>query len=100
MAKLKKRDDIHETPDVSYIQNPDVQHEESDVNVRGILVFVAGLFLLMAVTLLLMHFMLNFFEKQEAARETRPDPMALTEERDRLPPEPRLQGARGFGAEG
>jgi hypothetical protein len=100
MAKWKKRDDIHETPDVSYIQNPDVQHEESDVNVRGILIFVVGLFMLMGVTLVLMYFMLNFFEKQEAARETRPGPMALTEEKDRLPPEPRLQAAPGFGAEG
>ena len=100
MAKWKQRDDIHETPDVSHIQNPDVQHEESDVNVRGILIFVAGLFVLMAVTLLLMRFMLNFFEKQEAKRETRPGPMALTEQKDRLPPEPRLQSAPGFGAEG
>jgi hypothetical protein len=100
MAKWRRRDDIHETPDVSYIQNPDVQHEESDVNVRGILIFVAGLFVLMAVTLLLMRFMLNFFEKQEAKRETRPGPMALTEQKDRLPPEPRLQSAPGFGAEG
>ena len=100
MAKWKRRDDIHETPDVSHIQNPDVQHEESDVNVRGILIFVAGLFVLMGVTLVLMYFMLNFFEKQEAARETRPGPMALTEEKDRLPPEPRLQAAPGFGAEG
>lgn len=100
MAKWKRRDDIHETPDVSYIQNPDVEHEESDVNVRGILIFVAGLFVLVGVTLVLMYFMLNFFEKQEAQRETRPGPMALTEGKDRLPPEPRLQAAPGFGAEG
>jgi hypothetical protein len=100
MAKWRQRDDIHETPDVSYIQNPDVKHEESDVNVRGILIFVAGLFVLMGVTLVLMWFMLNFFEKQEAARETKPGPMALTEQKDRLPPEPRLQAAPGFEAEG
>ncbi|MGB7923713.1 MAG: hypothetical protein WCF57_10755 [Pyrinomonadaceae bacterium] len=100
MAKWRQRDDIHETPDVSHIQNPDVQHEESDVNVRGILIFVAGLFVLMGVTLVLMWYMLNFFEKREAARETKPGPMALTEQKDRLPPEPRLQSAPGFGAEG
>lgn len=100
MAKWRQRDDIHETPDVSHIQNPDVQHEESDVNVRGILIFVAGLFVLMGVTLVLMWFLLDFFEKREAARETKPGPMALTDPKDRLPPQPRLQAAPGFEAEG
>jgi hypothetical protein len=99
MGILKRRDDIHETPDVSYIQNPDVQHEESDVNVRGILMFVVGLFILMAATLILMYFMLNFFESQEAKREVKPGPMAFTKE-ERVPPEPRLQSAPGFQAEG
>jgi hypothetical protein len=99
MAKWRRRDDIHETPDVSHIQNPDVTHEESDVNVRGILIFVAGLFVLMAVTLLLMYYMLNFFEAQEAKREPQPGPMAFTE-KERIPPEPRLQSAPGFQAEG
>jgi hypothetical protein len=100
MAKWKKRDDIHETPDVSYIQNPDVQHEESDVNVRGILTFVVGLFLLMGATLALMWLMLNFFEAREAKQETKPGPMALKTREERLPPEPRLQLAPGFQAEG
>ena len=36
MARRGQRDDIHETPDVSHIQNPDVTHEESDVNVKAI----------------------------------------------------------------
>ena len=31
--QAQKRDSIHETPDVSYITNPDVAHEESDVAV-------------------------------------------------------------------
>ena len=99
MGILKRRDDIHETPDVSHIQNPDVLHEESDVNVRGILMFVVGLFFLMGATLVLMYFMLNFFEAQEAKREAKPGPMAFTKE-ERVPPEPRLQSAPGFQAEG
>ena len=74
-------------------------HEESDVNVRGILIFVAGLFVLMGVTLLLMYYMLNFFEAQERRREPQPGPMAFTE-KERIPPEPRLQSAPGFQAEG
>ena len=99
MAKWKQRDDIHETPDVSHIQNPDVQHEESDVNVRAILMFVVGLFILMGGTLLMMWLMLGFFESQEAKRETKPGPMAFSKD-ERLPPEPRLQVAPGFQAEG
>src|ERR1044072_8279476 len=39
----RRRDSIHETPDVSYITNPDVAHEESDVAVRPLLWFVGGL---------------------------------------------------------
>jgi hypothetical protein len=97
--RKSRHDNIHETPDVSHIQNPDVQHEESDVNVKAILYFVVGLFLLMGVTLVLMHFMLNFFEEQAVKSERQPGPMALTE-KERLPPEPRLQAAPGFGAEG
>jgi hypothetical protein len=99
MAKWKKRDDIHVTPDVSHIQNPDVQHEESDVNVRAILMFVGGLLVFAIVVHVLMWLMLGFFEKQEAKRETKPGPMAFSRE-ERLPPEPRLQLAPGFQAEG
>ena len=97
--RKSRHDNIHETPDVSHIQNPDVQHEESDVNVRAILYFVGGLFILLGMTLVLMYFMLNFFEKQAAKNEQRPGPMVLTE-KERLPPEPRLQAAPGFEAEG
>ena len=99
MAKWKKRDDIHETPDVSHIQNPDVQHEESDVNVRAILMFVGGLLVFAILVHVLMWLMLNFFETQEAKREPKPGPMAFSKE-ERLPPEPRLQAAPGFQAEG
>lgn len=99
MAKWKRRDDIHETPDVSHIQNPDVQHEESDVNVRAILMFVGGLLVFAILVHVLMWLMLNFFEAQEAKQETKPGPMAFSQE-ERVPPEPRLQAAPGFQAEG
>ena len=99
MAKWKKRDDIHETPDVSHIQNPDVQHEESDVNVRAILMFVVGLLVFAILVHILMWLMLDFFESQEAKREAKPGPMAFSRD-ERLPPEPRLQAAPGFQAEG
>src|SRR5215210_1260175 len=98
MARHGRRDDIHETPDVSHIQNPDVAHEESDVNVRAILQFVLGLLIFAAVVHVLMWYMLKFFERRQDKRKPPPAPMALTD-KERLPPEPRLQGAPGFGVE-
>jgi len=98
MARHGRRDDIHETPDVSHIQNADVMHEESDVNVRAILVFVLGLLFFAVVVLILMSFMLRFFKARQDAQTPKPAPMALSD-KERLPPEPRLQGAPGFGVD-
>jgi hypothetical protein len=98
MARHGRRDDIHETPDVSHIQNPDVTHEESDVNVKAILQFVVGLIFFAAVVHVLMWYMLKFLEHRVDSRTPPPSPMALTDE-ERLPPEPRLQVAPGWEAE-
>lgn len=98
MARHGRRDDIHETPDVSHIQNPDVKHEESDVNIKAILQFVVGLLIFAAIVHVLMWYMLKFFEQRQEKRTPPPAPMALTD-RERLPPEPRLQGAPGFGVD-
>jgi hypothetical protein len=96
----KKRDDIHETPDVTYIHNPEVSHEASDVNVKAIIQFTAGLLVAMVLTVVLMKLMYNVFEKREQKQElkTPAGPMALSNE-ERLPPEDkaRLQAAPGFG---
>jgi hypothetical protein len=69
--------------------NPDVQHETSDVNIRAILGFglgliVAGIFIHFGVWLLFM-----FFASREA-RVPREFPLAAGQE-NRLAPEPRLQ---------
>jgi hypothetical protein len=82
-----------ETPDVSYIKNVDVTHEVSDVHVPGIVKFLVGLSVLTIATFLLMWGLFRVLQKQ--ANEPPRSPMALTE-KDRLPPEPRLQGAPGF----
>ena len=91
-------DDIHMTPDASYIQNPDVSHEASDVNVRSIILFAGGLFVFGVIVHILMSLMFSYMQsradKQEAANPR--GPMAFTE-KERLPPEPRLQAAPGFG---
>jgi hypothetical protein len=98
MARHGRRDDIHETPDVSHIQNPDVTHEESDVNVRAILQFVLGLLFFAVVVHILMWYMLKLMEQRQEQRTPPPSPMALTD-KERLPPEPRLQAAPGFGVD-
>jgi hypothetical protein len=94
----RKRDSIHETPDVSYITNPDVAHEESDVAVRPLLWFVGGLTLFTVVTCLAMLLMFEFFRSREEAEELAPSPLAR-QGAERLPPEPRLQLAPGWEVE-
>jgi hypothetical protein len=83
-----------ETPDVSHIRNVAVTHELSDVDIKGILLFVVGLSVLTAVVYVLVLLMFNYFK--EKSKEPVPPPMAMTES-ERLPPEPRLQAAKGFG---
>jgi hypothetical protein len=96
MAGRKRKDDIHETPDVTHIQNPDVSHEASDVNVGSIVKFVIGLFVLTVITFVLMRLLYNVLENRAANADPPVRPMAMSE-RERLPPEPRLQAAPGFG---
>jgi hypothetical protein len=87
---------ITETPDTSYIKNIDVTHEVSDVYIGGIAKFAVGLFILMVASFVLMWALFRMLESRtvDAPRS----PMALTE-KDRLPPEPRLQSAPGFAEE-
>lgn len=93
MSDTKKNGHATETPDVSYIKNVDVTHEKSDVSISGIARFVIGLFVLTVVIHVAMWGLFWVFEK--AIKEPPPPPMALSE-RERRPPEPRLQGAPGF----
>jgi hypothetical protein len=90
---------IHETPDASDIRNPDITHEVSDVNTRAILWFVLVLAGLIVVSLLLLRGMFNLFESWAKTAEGERPVMARTAE-ERLPPEPRLQGAPGYSVEG
>lgn len=84
-----------ETPDVTHIRNVEVTHEKSDISVRGVLTFAVVLTVATIVIAFGIALLFNFFNAQEA-KEPGPGPMALTKE-ERLPPEPRLQAAPGFG---
>lgn len=86
---------IHITPDASDIRNPDITHEVSDVNTRAILWFVLFLAGLIVVSLLLLRGMFNLFESWAKTAEGERPVMARTEQ-ERLPPDPKLQGAPGF----
>jgi hypothetical protein len=102
MAKLGRKNNGHghvtETPDVSHIKNIDVTHEVSDVNVPALLKFVGALTLMTIAVYFLMWGLFRFFNAQATQQEAPPGPMALSEQ-ERLPPEPRLQGAKGFADE-
>jgi hypothetical protein len=91
--EMANKPHITETPDTSYIKNVDVTHETSDVYIGGIAKFVLGLVVLMGVSFILMWAMFRSFQSK-SVEEPR-SPMALSE-KERLPPEPRLQGAPGF----
>jgi hypothetical protein len=74
-------------------------YEQNIIGLKGIFYFGVGLFLLIVITFGLMWALLNVFKDQKDAEMGRnPNPMAMTD-KDRLPPEPRLQGAPGFGVQ-
>lgn len=73
-------------------------YEENEIQLKGIFGFAIGLFLLIVVTFGLMWAFLNAlsdYSKENAGVE---NPMVM-KEKDRLPPEPRLQSAPGFGVD-
>ena len=85
-----------ETPDVSHIRNEEVTHEASDVSVQGVVVFVVVLGISIMVVSLGVWVLFRYFNSQEVKSEQQRGPMAFTEKKDLLPPEPRLQAAPGF----
>ena len=100
MSNSKHKTHVTETPDVSHIKNVDVTHEASDVQVGSIAKFVIGLLALTIVTHVALWALFVAFERREAAmeKEAPRSKMALSD-KERLPPEPRLQGAPGFAEE-
>ena len=88
---------ITETPDTSHIKNIDVTHEQSDVQISGIAKFIVGLSILTIATFMVLWGLFTLFQKTATTQEqeTHRSPIAMSGE-ERLPPEPRLQGAPGF----
>jgi len=74
-------------------------YEQNVIGFKGIVYFAVGLFLLIVITFGLMWALLGVFEDQAKIDKVSNNPMALSE-KDRLPPEPRVQAAPGFGIDG
>jgi hypothetical protein len=71
-------------------------YERNDIQLKGIVYFAGGLALLVVITFGLMFVFLRVLEDEAEGRLAVRNPMIETGT-DRLPPEPRLQGAPGFG---
>jgi hypothetical protein len=70
-------------------ENPEVEHEQSDVNVRAIVSFAIGLVIVAAVLQLALYGMLRLMEWNAARNDPARHPLATTQ--TQAPPEPRLQ---------
>lgn len=84
----------HEKSFVTYEKG----YEQNILGLRGIVYFGIGLLLLIVVTFALMWALLRVFA-DDAAASAGPTPPLMLNERERLPPEPRLQLAPGWGVE-
>jgi hypothetical protein len=73
------------------VENPEVVHETSDVNIVAILTFAAGLVALGGVIYLVVYLLFVYLDRSATrASADREYPLATAQE-ERLPPEPRLQ---------
>jgi len=70
--------------------NPEVEHEGSDVNVRAILGFGAGLIVVAVVIHFMVWLLFLYFSGAETTRDAADFPLAAGQA-TRVPPEPRLQ---------
>jgi hypothetical protein len=71
-------------------ENPEVHHETSDVNIRAILEFGAGLIVVAVGIHFIVWLLFGYFTSREARRVPPEYPLAVSQG-ERTPPEPRLQ---------
>jgi hypothetical protein len=70
------------------LHNPDVAHEEADVNIRTVLTFAVGLAIVVMISAGLMAIMFRVLSNQAAARDPQVSPLAIPS--GQQPPAPRL----------
>jgi hypothetical protein len=95
---IMAKQEMDEIPDVSYIHNKGVAHEESDLNLDGIIKFVIHLIVLVAASAGIVYGMYRYFSGQEYEQEKSETPSTLLKRQQRASgkvedmfPEPRLQ---------
>ncbi len=81
------------------IDDLDMPYEPNVIGVKGIAYFTIGLFLLIVVTFGLMYVLWDVLEQDAIQNKSSSNPLAM-KDLERLPPEPRLQGAPGFEVRG
>ncbi len=84
----------HEKSFVGY----DRAYETNIIGLRGIIYFAGFLIFLIVITFGLMYFLQNVMEDQAIKTKDGRNPM-MKSATERLPPEPRLQAAPGYGVE-
>jgi hypothetical protein len=77
----------------------DRPYEQNVIGLKGIVYFGIGLLLLIVITFALMWAFNGVLEENAQEEKRSNNPMALSD-RERLPPEPRLQAAPGFNVDG
>ncbi len=83
----------------STVADLDKAYEPNEIGLKGIFSFAIGLFLLIVITFGLMWAFLNVLKDQAKTENAESkNPMGMSD-KERLPPEPRLQAAPGFGVD-
>lgn len=83
----------------SSLTDLDQPYEQNVVGIKGIVYFAVGLFMLIVITFGLMYALWGVFE-QDAIQTKSSDNLLRMSDKERLPPEPRLQLAPGFEIQG
>jgi hypothetical protein len=89
---------MHSTENEISAADIEAGYERNDIQLKGIMYFGVGLLVLIVITFGLMWALYGVLEGEFAERHASRNPMQLSD-RDRLPPEPRLQGAPGFSVQ-
>ena len=77
----------------------DKPYEKNLIGLRGIIIFTVGLFFLIVITFALLWVLEVQMEDYAVETKDTRNPMIMNQQ-ERLPPEPRLQSAPGFGVQG
>jgi hypothetical protein len=82
--------EAHLSPPAHHRDDSGVHHETTDVNIGGVLLFAASLFVVGVIVHLLVWVLFGYLSGRETRQGAREHPLTMTSETP-LPPEPRLQ---------